>query len=88
MNRNYVLSGSEDNNAYIWDLQSKVSGHFVLEWKTSHFFFPLQEVLQVLTGHSAPVVGVDFHPTKNIIATSSLNDDPTIRIWTSTVGNQ
>jgi WD40 repeat protein len=25
LGRNYVLSGSEDNNAYIWDLQSKVS---------------------------------------------------------------
>ncbi len=59
-----------------------------LNGKLLNFFSPLQEVLQVLTGHSAPVVGVDFHPTKNIIATSSLNDDPTIRIWTSTVGNQ
>ena len=64
LGRNYVLSGSEDNNAYIWDLQSK-------------------EVLQVLKGHGAPVIGIDFHPKKNIIATGSADEDPVVRLWTS-----
>lgn len=45
----------------------------------------LQAVLQVLTGHSAPVVGVDYHPSLNIIATSSLADDCSVRLWRSDV---
>ncbi len=64
LGRNYVLSGSEDNNAYIWDLQSR-------------------EVLQVLKGHGAPVVGIDYHPQKNIVATSSTDEDPVVRLWSS-----
>ena len=60
--RNYVLSGSEDNNAYVWDLQSK-------------------EVIQVLKGHTAPVVGIDYHPQQNIIVTSSLKEDCSVKLW-------
>lgn len=86
LGRNYVLSGSEDNNAYIWDLQTKV---FPLSSSVTFFFCVIccfvQEVLQVLQGHTSPVVGVDYHPEKNIIATCSFNDDPSVRLWTSKV---
>lgn len=60
--RQYVVSGSEDCKAYIWDLQQK-------------------SVVQVLEGHSAPVIGIDYHSNQNIIATCSMADDNTVKLW-------
>ncbi len=40
LGRNYVLSGSEDNNAYIWDLQSKVQMVMRAFCPVAYFFFP------------------------------------------------
>jgi WD40 repeat protein len=37
----------------------------------------------VLSGHTAPVVGVDYHPSKNIVATCALSEDSSIRLWAS-----
>jgi len=56
----YIISGSEDNSVYIWDLQSK-------------------NLIQKLEGHSEPVLGVDTHDTKQLIASGSM--DNTIRLW-------
>ena len=62
LERSYVLSGSEDNNAYVWDLQSK-------------------EILQILEDHTSPVIGIDYHPSQNMVITSSMGEDASVKIW-------
>ncbi|KAK7058803.1 WD domain protein [Paramarasmius palmivorus] len=58
----YIVSGSEDNKAYIWDLQTR-------------------KVIQVLEGHRDVVLAVATHPTQDIIATASMEKDPSVRLW-------
>ncbi len=71
-----MVSGSEDHKIYIWDLSSR-------------------EILQVLEGHSGlilnhsslflrfldVVLSVTCNPTKNQIASCSIDDDLSIKIW-------
>jgi len=40
-----------------------------------------KEIVQILEGHQDVVVGVATHPTRNIIASVSLEKDPTVRLW-------
>lgn len=40
-----------------------------------------KQVVQVLEGHSAPVVAVDCHPSEPIIATAALSPDNTVKLW-------
>ncbi|KAH0559160.1 hypothetical protein GP486_004305 [Trichoglossum hirsutum] len=56
----FVVSGSEDNRIYIWNVRSK-------------------EVLQRLEGHEGAVLGVDAHPTENLLVSCGL--DHTVRVW-------
>ena len=56
----FIVSGSENNDTYLWDVSSK-------------------EILQRLVGHTDAVLGVDTHPTQQVIVSCSL--DRTIRIW-------
>ncbi|KAK1223797.1 WD domain protein [Marasmius sp. AFHP31] len=58
----YIVSGSEDNKAYVWNLQTR-------------------KIMQVLEGHRDAVLAVATHPTQEIIATASMEKDPTIRLW-------
>ncbi|KAF9270396.1 WD40 repeat-containing protein [Marasmius fiardii PR-910] len=58
----YIVSGSEDNKAYIWNLQTR-------------------KIFQVLEGHRDVVLAVATHPTIEIIATASMEKDPSIRLW-------
>jgi len=56
----YVISGSEDNNIYIWDLVEATS-------------------VLTLKGHFGPVCGLAYHPTENMLLSSSA--DGTVRLW-------
>ena len=40
-------------------------------------------LVQNKQAHSAPVLGVDCHPNKNIIATGAMSPDNTIKLWTA-----
>ena len=70
-----MVSGSDDHKIYIWDLSSR-------------------DILQVLEGHSGlilnpsslflrlhVVLSVTCNPTKNQIASCSIDDDLSIKIW-------
>ncbi|KAK0553417.1 WD repeat-containing protein 5 [Tilletia horrida] len=58
----HIVSGSEDQRIYIWDLQTK-------------------QVLQTLAGHRDVVLSIAVHPWQPIIASASLDHDPSIKLW-------
>ncbi|KAL3676453.1 hypothetical protein R1sor_026401 [Riccia sorocarpa] len=61
-NGKYIVSGSEDNCIYVWDLQAR-------------------NIIQKLEGHTDTVFSVSCHPSENKIASGSLDQDKTVRIW-------
>ncbi len=63
--RDFIVSGSEDNNAYVWSLNSR-------------------NMLQTLKGHSDCVIGVDLHIDREILATSSMGNEPAVKLWRNT----
>lgn len=40
-----------------------------------------KQIVQILEGHTTPVLATDSHPTLNIIASGGLEPDNVIRIW-------
>jgi WD40 repeat protein len=61
-----LVSGGDDDNAYVWEVSAALSGDV-----------PVQP--QLLTGHFDGVIDVAFSPDDGMIAT--LSDDNTIRLW-------
>jgi COMPASS component SWD3 len=75
------VAGSEDQKAYIWDLQTRevvqvLEGHTdtVVAVAVSTLFH-----LSLLDIDST--VNWQVHPTQNMIATGSIDNDLCIRIW-------
>jgi COMPASS component SWD3 len=69
----WIVSGSEDKNIYIWNLQTKeivqkLSGH------SGYFLYTMLILVDV-------VLSIACHPTHNIIASGSIDTDLTVKIW-------
>lgn len=66
LNQNFIVSGSEDGNIYIWNRNK-------------------EQIVSILTGHTELVNSVAWHPTRNLLVSSS--DDNTIRCWEGHIEN-
>jgi len=68
----FLVSGSGDKNARIWDMESKASA--------------LERSNYLLSGHTAPIYAVAFTPDSQRVVTGSL--DHTLRLWQVSDGKQ
>ncbi len=76
--KNFIVSGSLDSTIRIWDFS--VLRKKLTETKNLSSFIGVEiECIKVLDGHERGCNWVCFHPSQNLIASSS--DDRKIKLW-------
>lgn len=76
----WIVSGSEDNKVYLWDLQSRE----VVQVLEGHNDIVVA-VAVCVSSHAKPEILLtstsQTHPQQNMIASGSIESDLTVRIW-------
>jgi COMPASS component SWD3 len=82
--KQFVISGSEDNLIYLWDLQSME----IVQTLKGHTSKPLPVCrsisvtrILILKSYKGPVIALSSHPKLKMIASGSLEPDLTVCVW-------
>lgn len=70
--RQCVVTGSEDNNIYLYNLQNSSGNNNNSSSKVLH---------QTLKGHTDSVLAVATHPKMELLASGGMTKDKTVRFW-------
>ncbi|KAJ1504747.1 WD repeat-containing protein 5 [Coelomomyces lativittatus] len=80
-----TYSGHLNENYCIFGAFSVTCGKWIVSGSEDNriYIWNLQDkkIVQVLSGHSDVALCIDCHPFQNMIASGSLGNDKTIRIW-------
>lgn len=84
--------GHQNNTFCIIASFSVTSGKWIISGSEDKlvYIWDLQskEIVQTLSGHTDTIISIDCHPTENLIASGSLENDRTVKIWKHVQSNE